>query len=85
MRIDNTSLSDLDYILQRSDKEVYLLKVRNTDEFFVNLTNTVNFGNLSEAKIFETKEELILQHSQIPLKFTRGNIWEVLKLTLEDI
>lgn len=66
-------------------KQVFLLKVRNTDEYFVSLTNTVNFGDITEAHIFSDKDELILQHSKIPIKFRKGNIWEVLKITLENI
>jgi len=75
----------LDQILHWSDKEVYLLKVRNTDEYFVSLTNTVNFGDLTEAKIFEDRLELELQFRKLPIKFSRGNVWEVLKITLENI
>lgn len=66
-------------------KQVFLLKVRNTDEYFVSLTNTVNFGDITEARIFGDKDELILQHSELPKEFSRGNIWEVLRLTLEDL
>lgn len=66
-------------------KQVFMLKVRNTDEYFVSLTNTVNFGDITEARIFGDKDELILQHSELPKEFSRGNIWEVLRLTLEDL
>lgn len=78
-------MEDLDMILHWSNKQVFLLKVKNLDEYFVSLTNTVNFGSLVEAKIFESKEELELQFKRIPLRFSRGNVWEVLKLTLEDL
>ena len=78
-------MDGLNMELHWSGKEVFLLKVRNTDEYFVSLTNTVNFGDITEAHIFGDKDELILQHSKLPKQFSRGNIWEVLKITLEDL
>jgi hypothetical protein len=86
MRLDKIDpMADLDMILDWSKGTVFLLKVKYCDQYFVSLTNTVNFGSLVEAKIFESKEELELQFQRIPIEFSRGNVWEVLKLTLEDL
>lgn len=78
-------MEGLNIELHCCDKEVFLLKVRNTDEYFVSLTNTVNFGDITEAYIFTDKESLILQHSKLPKQFSRGNIWEALRITLENL
>ena len=78
-------MEGLNMELHWSAKQVFLLKVRNTDEYFVSLTNTVNFGGITEAQIFSDKDQLILQHSKLPKQFSRGNIWEVLRLTLEEL
>lgn len=84
MRLDQIDpMADLDMILGWSKGTVYLLKVKHTDLYFVSLTNTVNFGSLTEAKIFEDRDELELQYRKIPAKF-KGE-WEVLKITLENI
>ena len=84
MRLDRIDpMVDLDMILGWSKGTVYLLKVKHSDQYFVSLTNTVNFGGLVEAKIFEDREELELQFRKIPAKF-KGE-WEVLKLQLESL
>ena len=84
MRLDQIDpMADLDMILGWSKGTVYLLKVKHSDQYFVSLTNTVNFGSLVEAKIFEDREELELQFRKIPAKF-KGE-WEVLKLQLESL
>ena len=84
MRLDQIDpMADLDMILGWSKGTVYLLKVKHSDQYFVSLTNTVNFGGLVEAKIFEDREELRLQFNKIPSKF-KGE-WEVLKLQLESL
>lgn len=86
MRLDQIDpMEDLDMALRWSKGTVYLLKVRYTDKYFVSLTNSVNFGNLSEAKIFEDRDELKLQYDKMPTWFKKANTWEVLKLSLEDI
>ena len=84
MRLDQIDpMADLGMILGWSKGTVYLLKVKHSDEYFVSLTNTVNFGGLVEAKIFEDRDELTLQYSKVPAKF-KGE-WEVLKLQLESL
>ena len=84
MRLDQIDpMADLDMILGWSKGTVYLLKVKHSDQYFVSLTNTVNFGSLVEAKIFEDREELELQFRKIPAKF-KGE-WEILKLQLESL
>jgi len=84
MRLDQVDpMADLDMILGWSKGTVYLLKVKHSDQYFVSLTNTVNFGGLVEAKIFEDRDELELQYRKIPAKF-KGE-WEILKLQLESL
>jgi len=84
MRLDQVDpMADLDMILGWSKGTVYLLKVKHSDQYFVPLTNTVNFGGLVEAKIFEDRDELELQYRKIPAKF-KGE-WEILKLQLESL
>ncbi len=84
MRLDQIDpMADLDMILGWSKGTVYLLKVKHSDQYFVPLTNTVNFGGLVEAKIFEDRDELELQYRKIPAKF-KGE-WEILKLQLESL
>ena len=86
LSLDKAKLMEgLDMELNWCGKEVFLLKVRNTDEYFISLTHTVNFGDITEAHIFSNKDDLILQHSKIPKQFTRGNIWEVMKISLENL
>lgn len=84
MRLDQIDpMADLDMILGWSKGTVYLLKVKHSDQYFVSLTNTVNFGGFIEAKIFEDRDELELQFRKIPAQF-KGE-WEVLKLQLESL
>ena len=84
MRLDQIDpMADLDMILGWSGGAAYLLKVKHSDQYFVSLTNTVNFGSLVEAKIFEDREELELQFRKIPAQF-KGE-WEILKLQLESL
>jgi len=84
MRLDQIDpMADLDMILGWSKGTVFLLKVKHCDEYFVSLTNTVNFGSLVEARIFENRDELRLQYSKIPPQF-KGE-WEILKLQLENL
>ena len=84
MRLDQIDpMADLDMILGWSKGTVYFLKVKHSDQYFVSLTNTVNFGGLVEAKIFEDRNELELQFCKIPAQF-KGE-WEVLKLQLETL
>lgn len=75
--------AELDCILRWSKGTVYLLKAKHTDLYFVSLTNTVNFGSLMDAKIFEDRDELRLQYSKIQAQF-KGE-WEILKLQLENL
>ena len=86
MRLDQIDpMADLDMILGWSKGTVYFLKVKHSDQYFVSLTNTVNFGGLTEAKIFESKGELVSQYDKLPIQFSRHGAWEVLKLQLETL
>jgi predicted glycosyl hydrolase (DUF1957 family) len=78
-------MEGLDQVLRWSDKRVHLLKVRYTDQYFQSLTNTVNFSDFNGAKVFETWDEIEQQFLRIPAQFKRGDQWEVLTLTLEEL
>ncbi len=86
MRLDQIDpMEGLDFELNWAFREVYALKVKGTDKYFVNFTNTVNFGDLSEAKIFQDKEDLLRTYDMLPTWFKRANTWEILKLQLESL